>query len=78
MPEAVMRAVGHVEAVARRDWAGAVVCVSHCDVIRGVIAHYLGLGLDNLLRFDVEPGSVSTLLVGGWGGRLVTLNKEYV
>jgi broad specificity phosphatase PhoE len=76
MVEAVARAVGHVEAIARRDWGGAVVCVSHCDVIRGVVAHYLGLGLDNLLRFDVEPGSVSTLVVGAWGGKLVTLNKE--
>jgi ribonuclease H / adenosylcobalamin/alpha-ribazole phosphatase len=76
MAEAVARAVDHVESVARREWAGAVICVSHCDVIRGVIAHYLGLGLDNLLRFDVEPGSLSTLVVGGWGGKLVTLNKE--
>ncbi|HEX8303155.1 histidine phosphatase family protein [Sphingomonas sp.] len=76
MAEAVTRAVAHIEALTRRDWAGAVVCVSHCDVIRGVIAHYLGLGLDNLLRFDVEPGSLSTLIVGAWGGRLVALNKE--
>jgi broad specificity phosphatase PhoE len=48
--------------------------VSHSDIIRGVIAHYLGLGLDNMLRFDVDLGSVSTLVVGNWGGRLTRLN----
>lgn len=76
MREAVVRATSHIEAVGRREWDGAVVCVTHCDIIRGAIAQFLGLGLDNLLRFDVEPGSVSTLVVGEWGGRLVTLNKE--
>ena len=34
------RAVRHIEAVARE---APVLCVSHCDVIRGVVAHYLGL-----------------------------------
>ena len=75
MQAAVDRAVAHVAALAGREWAGAVLCVSHCDVIRGVVAHYLGLGLDRLLSFDVDPGSISTLVVGDWGGRLVTLNR---
>lgn len=75
MRAAVDRAVAHVDAVARDEWNGAVLCISHCDVIRGVVAHYLGLGLDRLLAFDVDPGSVSTLVVGDWGGRLLTLNR---
>jgi broad specificity phosphatase PhoE len=75
MRAAIDRAVAHVDAVAGREWRGAVLCISHCDVIRGVIAHYLGLGLDRLLAFDVDPGSVSTLVVGDWGGRLLTLNR---
>jgi ribonuclease H / adenosylcobalamin/alpha-ribazole phosphatase len=74
MAQATARAVAHVEELAGSEWAGAVLCVSHCDVIRGVVANYLGLGLDRLLAFDVDPGSVSTLLVGGWGGRVLTLN----
>jgi ribonuclease H / adenosylcobalamin/alpha-ribazole phosphatase len=75
MAEAVARAVAHVDAIARQQWAGAVLCVSHCDIIRGVVAHYLGLGLDRLLAFDVDPGSVSTLVVGDWGGRLLELSR---
>nr|WP_315380237.1 histidine phosphatase family protein [uncultured Sphingomonas sp.] len=74
MAEATARAVGHLDALVQRGWNGTLLCVSHCDIIRGVIAHYLGLGLDRLLAFDVDPGSVSTLLIGNWGARLLKLN----
>ena len=74
MAEATARAVGHLDALVQRGWSGTLLCVSHCDIIRGVIAHYLGLGLDRLLAFDVDPGSVSTLLIGNWGARLLKLN----
>ncbi|PVX29326.1 histidine phosphatase family protein [Sphingomonas pokkalii] len=75
MAEATARAVGHIEGLARRGAGGTVLCVSHCDIIRGVVAQYIGLGLDRLLAFDVDPGSVSTLLIGNWGARLLTLNR---
>ena len=74
MAQATARAVAHIDDIAGREWPGAVLCVSHCDVIRGVVAHYLGLGLDRLLAFDIDPGSISTLLVGPWGGRVLALN----
>src|SRR4051812_45460096 len=74
MVEAATRSVRHIESLARSTWCGAVLCVSHCDIIRGIVAHYLGLGLDRLLAFDIDPGSVSTLLVDDSGGRVLTLN----
>ncbi len=74
MTDAVARAVAHLDALGRRDWLGAIVCVSHSDIIRGVVAHYLGLSLDHMLRFDVDPGSITSLVVGDWGGRLLSLN----
>jgi ribonuclease H / adenosylcobalamin/alpha-ribazole phosphatase len=76
MSEAATRAVAHVDGISVREWPGAVLCVSHCDIIKGVVAHYLGLGLDRLLTFDIDPGSISTVLVGDWGGRVLTLNRE--
>lgn len=75
MAAAVKRTVAHLDAVAAGAGGAGVLCVSHCDVIRGAIGHYLGLGLDDLLRFDVDPGSISTLMVGAWGGRLTSLNR---
>lgn len=73
MAAATGRAVAHLETLAAGG--GRVLCVSHCDVIRGIVAHYLGLGFDRLLAFDVDPGSVSTLLIGDWGARLLKLNE---
>ncbi|USI73849.1 histidine phosphatase family protein [Sphingomonas morindae] len=76
MAAATARAVACVEARSAAATPGPVVLVSHCDIIRGVVAHYLGLSLDRLLAFDVDPASVTTLSVGGWGGRLVQLNER--
>lgn len=74
MTDAVARAVTHLDALGAEDWPGAIVCVSHSDIIRGVVAHYLGLSLDRMLAFDVDPGSITSLVVGDWGGQLLSLN----
>lgn len=74
MIDAVARAVAHLDTLGRREWPGAIVCVSHSDIIRGVVAHYIGLSLDRILSFDVDPGSITSLVVGDWGGRLLSLN----
>lgn len=74
MPQAVARAMAHVEMIAAQNWSGAVLCVTHCDIIRGIVAHMLGLSLDRLLLFDIDPGSVSTLVLGERERRVLTLN----
>ena len=76
MEEAVGRAVGEVQRIAFDHRGATVAAVSHCDIIRGLIAYYLGLPLDNLLRFDVEPASVSRLAIGDWGARVMSLNER--
>jgi probable phosphoglycerate mutase len=76
MAEAVGRATAALEAIAAEHSGASVACVSHCDIVRGVIAHYLGLPLDNLLRFDVDPASVSRVALGSWGARIMTINER--
>ncbi len=76
MAEAVDRARSGLEAIARDHDGETVVAVTHCDIIRGVLAHYLGLPLDNVLRFDVDPASVSTLELGAWGARVRAVNER--
>ena len=76
MAEAVIRAVAGIEELATDHADQMIAAVSHCDIIRGVIAHYLGLPLDNLLRFDVDPASVSRVAVGSWGARIMTVNER--
>ena len=74
MAEATGRALSHIETIGP-DGA-ALLCVSHCDVIRGVVAHYLGLSADRLLSFDIAPGSLSELALWPGGGRVVSLNER--
>jgi broad specificity phosphatase PhoE len=74
MASAVSRAAGHVASL--MGSGGGVVCVSHCDIIRGLIADIIGLPLDNLLRFDIDTASLSTLVVGDWGRRVISLNER--
>lgn len=76
MDEACARAVAALEDMTRDHPDQSVVAVSHCDIIRAVIAHYLGLSLDNILRFDIDPASVSRLAIGGWGGRVISVNER--
>ena len=76
MGEAVARAVAGVEELAADHPDQVIAAVSHCDIIRGVIAHYLGLPLDNMLRFDIDPASVSRLVVGSWGARVMSVNER--
>jgi broad specificity phosphatase PhoE len=76
MEDACRRAVAQLEQIAGWHADQIVVAVSHCDIIRGLIAYYLGLPLDNLLRFDIDPASVSRLVVGSWGARVMTVNER--
>jgi broad specificity phosphatase PhoE len=74
MAAAVSRAASHVSSLVAGG--GGVVCVSHCDIIRGLVAETIGLSLDNLLRFDIDTASLSTLVVGDWGRRVISLNER--
>jgi broad specificity phosphatase PhoE len=76
MEEAVARAVAEIAAIASEHRGQTVAAVSHCDIIRGLIAFYLGLPIDNLLRFDIDPASVSRLVIGEWGARVASMNER--
>ena len=41
-----------------------VVVVTHGDVVRAVMAHFLGMHLDLFLRFEIDPASLSLLEFG--------------
>lgn len=69
------RVFGFMESAAQRFPDGAVVLVSHADVIRAAVGHVLGLAVDLWLRFDIDPGSVTTVIMGEWGARVIALNE---
>jgi broad specificity phosphatase PhoE len=76
MAEAVARTAGALQEIAAEHDGETIACVSHCDIIRGAVAHFLGLPLDRILAFDVDPASVTRIALGSWGARIMTLNER--
>jgi probable phosphoglycerate mutase len=75
MAAAQRRALRHLRETARRFTDGTVAMVTHCDIIRAIVAAVLGLSLDQILRFDCDPASVSRIAIGDWGEKVLTLNE---
>ncbi len=76
MAEAQARIAGYMHAVAAAEDGAVIALVTHSDMIRAAVADAIGLPLDNLLRFDVAPASVSRVVLGDWGARLLSLNER--
>jgi probable phosphoglycerate mutase len=51
-----------------------VALVSHGDVIKATLAHYLGVPLDLLQRIEVSPASVSVVRVERYGPQVLLVN----
>lgn len=75
MTAVVDRATDFAARTAAAHPGETVAVVTHADVIRGLVARVLGLSLDNLLRFEVDPASVTRMLFGSWGAKLMSLNE---
>lgn len=58
--------------VAHPDAALAV--VSHADVIKAVLVHFLGAPLDLLRRLEIAPGSTSELVVAPEDAKILAVN----
>ncbi|MGH2787361.1 MAG: MSMEG_4193 family putative phosphomutase [Actinomycetota bacterium] len=70
------RAMTEVEMIASAHTRRAVCVVSHADVIRVVLAHYLGVHLDLFQRIEISPASVSVVDVGEFGPRVLAMNAS--
>ena len=75
MAEAQSRALDAVERLRAAHPEGRVALVSHCDVIKAVLAHYLAVPLDGLHRFDIAPASLSALALWSGGGKVLGMNE---
>ena len=76
MAEAAGRIAGLVARLAADRPGARIALVTHSDMIRGLVATVLGLPLDNLLRFEIGPASVSRIEAGPWGMRVLSLNES--
>jgi ribonuclease H / adenosylcobalamin/alpha-ribazole phosphatase len=74
MREVVDRARGYLFSLP--DEAFPAICVTHCDIVRGVVADQLGMGLARIFSLECDPGSVTTLAIEGGNTRIVSLNAR--
>jgi probable phosphomutase (TIGR03848 family) len=68
------RAVAELDAIVAAHPEQTIVVVSHADVIKAALAHYVGLHLDLFQRLIVSPASMSVLVFTPMGPRLARLN----
>lgn len=68
------RAVEEIERLAAAHAHETIALVSHADVIKAALAHYLGLHLDQFQRLVISPASLSILTFGPLGGLVLTVN----
>ena len=69
------RMVGAVDRLRAAHRGGVVVCVSHADPIKAVLAHAMGTHLDLFQRIVVSTCSVSALAYTGAGPIVLTVNS---
>lgn len=69
------RAERFAREMAARHEGETILLVSHADVIRAFVCRVLGLTFRNFWRFEIGPASVTRMLFGAWGGKLLSLNE---
>jgi probable phosphoglycerate mutase len=58
------RGVDAVETIGRQHRSGAIAIVSHADMIKAIVAHYLGMHLDLFQRVEISPASTTIIALG--------------
>jgi probable phosphoglycerate mutase len=65
-----------MQQLSRKFSGGAVVLVSHAEVIKCAVCQALGLPADQCFRFDIDPASISVVVTGDWGAKVLRLNEN--
>jgi broad specificity phosphatase PhoE len=61
----------------QRDFPGrAIAIVTHAEVIRAALMHWLNAPTDGYARLAIHPASSSTVNLGDWGVRIESINQR--
>ena len=74
MIEGQARIVAELTRLREHHPNGPVAIVSHADMIKAAVAHYLGVHLDLFHRIEISPASVTTVALHEWGPQVLQLN----
>jgi probable phosphoglycerate mutase len=72
------RAVNALEEIAKRHPKHLVAIFSHGDVVKLLLAHYLGMPLDMFQRIGVNTGSISSVRLTGGLPMVTKMNEQPV
>lgn len=75
MPAVADRVEAFASAAAARHEGETILLVSHADVIRALVCRVLASPFPNFWRIEIGPASISRMLFGAWGGKLLSLNE---
>lgn len=75
MLDVQQRVMGFMQSLAAPGEEKRLVLVSHGDVIKAAVSYVLGLPIDAWPRFEIGPASITTVVTGSWGGKVLTLNE---
>ncbi|KLK94483.1 phosphoglycerate mutase [Microvirga vignae] len=75
MLEAQARVVHAMERLRNLYAERSVILVSHSDVIKAALLYHLGMPIDAYSRFEISPASISALVVGDWGSKVLRMNE---
>jgi broad specificity phosphatase PhoE len=76
MLELQKRILGHLDRLEAEKPKEKLVLVSHAEVIRAALLHFLGIALDSFARVEIAPASISTLLLNGSGAQVIGCNDR--
>jgi len=68
------RALHALDVIIRAHPGETVAVVSHADVIKACVAHYLGVHLDLFQRIVISPASLTIVEMYPWGPRVLCVN----
>lgn len=75
MLEVQARVVSQLDELRRANDRRTVAVVTHADVIRAALAHYGAMSLEACLRFDVQPASITILLLADYQPVIALVNE---
>jgi len=61
MKDVYARTIRFIEKIRKKHKKGRVAVISHADVIKTVLVHYLGMDWNDLLKFRIDNTSISLL-----------------
>lgn len=74
MRDAQARAIAGMLKIKDENFGKDIVVVSHAEIIRLIIAHWLAIPIEHVLRLEIEPASISVLECGEAHAKILKMN----